>query len=265
MKTALLSMAVMMMTQTAFAMNDCQKQSLSVLQKNDQHGYRVYTKLDHEDKNKFLRVLTCEKVMILELPFAVRGAILNLSQDGTNLSLSGKNMNSLVLPQASLKPAAIVDQLDINDPIVKFYLLEQSQSNSKNDFSRLLEVLNSYTHALQSAVNLHALLPGASSTHHRNGLATVMNIVKIYINRVATTEAATFRILNLPENAQILRTMWADAENALKASCAPNKFGLGTNDAAVLAQLYSPDTMGGLVHILDYTPTISVQCRNASR
>lgn len=265
MKAVLLPALMMLLTQTAFALNDCQSEALGILQKRDPKAYRLYTSLRTESQHEALLQITCRKILIQELSSFSQAVTLWSAYDNAGVVLvSGEALPRGGLPRQMLEPRAILNQVDPNDPITKIYLLGKSQA--KTDFFILLDVMNAHTHELQTAVNLHPLLPGTANIGIRDRLVGVMNLVKLYLDRARTTHAATWKAINGDDrNTIIIQKLWAQAETTLKSSCRDVNFGLGVRDVGYLEQVYSLDNMRGLQTILDYVPDISADCRNTPR
>ncbi len=264
MKAILLPALMLLLSQTAAALTHCQSEALQILQKRDPKAYQLYRSSRIDVQEDAIQRLTCRQPLILELSTMVQAVSLLGVYDFAGMVLvSGETVTRGATPSQMLRPQALINQLDDNDPITKIYLLGNSQV--KVDFFTLLNVMNAHTHQLQTAVNLHALLPGTASIGIRDRLVGVMNLVKLYLERARTTHELTWKALQDTGNTILIQKLWAQAETTLKNSCRDVHFGLGVRDVGYLEQVYSLDNMRGLQQILTYVPHYSAECRSTPR
>ncbi|HNU51484.1 MAG TPA: hypothetical protein PKJ98_11370 [Verrucomicrobiota bacterium] len=108
-------------------------------------------------------------------------------------------------------------------------------------FDSLLEELNAYTHGCRAAAALHSLYDKNVQVSERDGLASFMLYLLLYLKHAHDCETATWRLLTEDrDHAALVLRLWTEAELVLaEAVCHPF---LGIRDRAKRRHLATPDT-----------------------
>jgi hypothetical protein len=228
----------------------CHPQALRDLRRLSPQGHAVYEAIG--DKGHFLRFLTCDDV-VLGLATAVHESVHLLTSEKDAYPLIGGGVAQR--PAEDLRffaPREIARRFDGRDSYVQTYL-KRGAASSSDDFRFLLDELNAYSHDLATSVRLVSLVrPEYGQVGHRDGLAALMTFVMSYVDTAQASVSQTWASLQRPEVRRTVATLWAQAEEALAASC--DVPGFGQDDAKSLAFLADPDNGTGLARLLGRAP-----------
>jgi hypothetical protein len=228
----------------------CQPQALRDLQRLAPEGHAVFEAIS--DKSHFLRFLTCDDV-VLGLATAVHESVHLLTSEKEAYPLIGGGLAAR--PSEELRffaPREIARRFDGRNMYVQTYL-RRGAASSSDDFRFLLDELNAYSHDLATSVRLVALLrPEHGQVGHRDGLAALMSFVMSYVDTARESVPQTWANLQRPEVKATVRTLWAQAEAALAASC--DVPGFGQDDRRHIAFVANPGNGAGLGELLGRAP-----------
>jgi hypothetical protein len=228
----------------------CQPQALRDLERLSPHGYAVYEAIS--DKRHFLRFLTCDDV-VLGLSTAVHESVHMLTSDKDAYPLIGGGVAER--PSESLRffaPREVARRFGASNMYVQTYL-KRGAATSAEDFRFLLDELNAYSHDLATSVRLVPLLrPENGQVGHRDGLAALMTFLMSYVDTAQASVPATWANLQRPEVRETVRTLWAQAETALAASCDVPSF--GQDDRRSITFLADSGNGAGLTELLGRAP-----------
>lgn len=265
MKTLISAILVVFFAQGASAQSECQNEALQTLFKTDRVGTHIYNSLAPNEKSFFINEILCKDIMIVDLTHGVFEASRRITDVSDFILPSGETRGSIRIPIEALKPSAIAGRFDKN--VLQYDLLHSSKT-----FQYLLSALNAHAVEVKSAVNLtkSGLLPARAQVGYRDRLASVMLMVKIYLD-AASKDKKTWDLLkdtDEPSNKArrlTIAKIWVQANQVMIEAC---KYpGLGIRDLEYLERVYSEEDRNGVQEVLGgaYDASIPVKCREANR
>jgi len=264
MKTLLSAVLVVFFAQGASAQSTCQNDAKQTMFKADPVGTYIYNNLDADHKSAFLNDVLCKEVTIVEITQGVFEATRRIADVKETFILPNfEKRGSIKIPIWAIKPSAIADRFDKN--VLQYELL-----NSSVTFQFLLSALNAHAVEVKSAINLakQGLLPARGQVGYRDRLASVMLMVKLYLDTVSQAQDGRtwnlFKGTNEASNEARRLTVakiWVQANLVMNEAC--NYPGLGIKDFEDLERVYSPENRDGIQQILGgaYQANMPVKCR----
>lgn len=238
--------------------SECRQTATEKLKEASPKGYAIYERI--KDKKFFLNWISCGEGQ-LGLPTAVHESVHYITGeiDAYPLVAGGQ----VKRPQETSKffaPAKIAGKFKASNIFVSTYL-RRGGASSSTEFVYLLDEMNAYTHDLNVAMDLNKARPIRDNVGNRDGLAALMAFFALYAQAAEEKEPSTWSGLQKPEVTNVVSKLWAQAEDAMVASCRIPNFGM--DDKAHLKQLCQPKPQASLQKILGRAPVCPSDCLKA--
>jgi hypothetical protein len=255
---ALACMAVAAGTRSAAEAGDCRPGALERLRASAPDGFAIYQAI--KDKKFFLDWISCGEQQ-RGLPTAVHESVHYISAELDAFPLvQGGQLKRPHEVSAFFAPSLIAGKFKPTEFVTTY--LRPGNASSSTDFLYLLDELNAYTHDLNTAVGLSRsparLEQGDEEVDHRDGLASLMAFVALYVERAAESEPATWRGLQEPRVAKTVSELWNRAEKVMASSCGIPNF--GTMDKGLIRQYCQAGPQAALQKILGRAPVCPTAC-----
>jgi hypothetical protein len=237
---------------------DCRPGALERLRASAPEGFAIYQAI--QDKKFFLHWISCGEQQ-LGLPTAVHESVHYIAAETDAFPLvNGGQLKRPHEVSAFFAPSAIAGKFKPNEFVTTY--LRPGSASSSTDFLYLLDEFNAYTHDLNTAVGLSrspaSRDQGDEEVDHRDGLASMMAFLALYVERAAESEPATWRGLLEPRVAKTVSELWSRAEKVMASSCGIPNF--GTMDKGLIRQYCQAGPQASLQKILGRAPVCPTAC-----
>src|SRR3954453_10979049 len=253
-----ISIAMLLGAPLAAAAADCRPTAIEQLRAAAPEGFGIYEKI--QDKKFFAGWINCGEPQFA-LPTAVHESVHYITAETDAFPLTGGGRVKGAHEVSSFfAPSLIADKFKPNDFVTTY--LRPGAASSSNDFLYLLDELNAYTHDLNTAVNLSRsqadVEQGKGEVDHRDGLASLMAFLALYVERAEESEPATWNGLQQPRVTKTVSELWGRAEKVMASSCGIPNF--GTLDKALIRQFCQRRPQASLHRILGRAPVCPSAC-----
>jgi hypothetical protein len=239
------------------AATDCHPAALERLRTVAPEGFAIYQKIP--DKKFFLHWISCGEQQ-LGLSTAVHESVHYISAETDTFPLfRGAQLKRPHEVSAFYAPSLIAGKFKPNEFVTTY--LRPGNASSSTDFLYLLDELNAYTHDLNTAVALsRAPIPadGDEEVDHRDGLASLMAYVALYVAHAAESEPQTWSGLQQPRVAKTVSELWGRAEKVMASSCGIPEF--GTKDRGLIRQFCAAGPQAALQKVIGRAPVCPTAC-----
>jgi hypothetical protein len=237
---------------------DCRPGAIERLRASAPEGFAIYQTI--QDKKFFLHWISCGEQQ-LGLPTAVHESVHYIAAETDAFPLvHGGQLKRPHEVSAFFAPSVIAGKFKPNEFVTTY--LRPGNASSSTDFLYLLDELNAYTHDLNTAVGLSRspapVGQGDEEVDHRDGLASLMAFVALYVERAAESEPATWSGLLEPRVAKTVSELWGRAEKVMASSCGIPNF--GTMDKGLIRQYCQAGPQASLQKILGRAPVCPTAC-----
>jgi hypothetical protein len=248
-------MALAASPHSAAAAGNCRPGALERLQASAPEGFAIYQKI--QDKKFFLHWISCGEQQ-RGLPTAVHESVHYIAAETDAFPLiNGGQVKRPHEVSGFFAPSLIAGKFKANDFVDTY--LRPGRASSSSDFLYLLDELNAYTHDLNTAVNLNrGPAEQGDEVDHRDGLASLMAFVALYVERAQESEPATWSGLQQPRVAKAVSELWGSAEKVMASSCGIPNF--GTDDKPLIRQFCQGRPQAALQKILGRAPVCPTAC-----
>lgn len=242
----------------AAAAPDCRSAALERLQTSAPEGFAIYQKI--KDKKFFVHWISCSEAQ-RGLSTAVHESVHYIAGDADAFPLiNGGQLKRPHEVSAFFPPSQIAGKFKGNDFADTY--LRPGRASSSTDFLYLLDELNAYTHDLNTAVKLNrGPAEQGDEVDHRDGLASLMAFVALYLERAQESEPATWTGLQQPRVAKAVSELWGSAEKVMASSCGIPNF--GSEDKSRIRQFCQSGPQAALQKILGRAPVCPTACLKA--
>lgn len=227
----------------------CTDEAIRILKQNSSHGYRVY--LDRKDRKFFSRFLDCD-----DIPNSLSTAVHESVH--TMWRRSRYREHPYYLPDGTWAKVEFRDLFHREELLQDLggkarpnnsYDESYLASTGNQDITMVLEELNAYIHDLIVTKDLAPLMPGTMQVSGRDGLATFMHYLKLYLHRAKVKHPRDWEeISGSQAYVATIRAMWSFAEKALREACPIPRIGI--RDQVILGDVYAPESAGALEELL---------------
>ena len=239
----------------ASAQTNCKPQAVRDLQRLAPDAHAIYTAV--ADKKFFMQWITCDDIQ-LGLATAVHETVHMLTEENDAFPLvSGASIKRPHAVSKFYPPREIAAQFDRNSTYVQTYLMPKA-ATSADDFLFLLDEFNAYAHDLNSINKLQSLPKGPGVVSHRDGMVAMMAFMASYVQTAKEKKPQTWEGLQQPETRNVIRTLWNQAETALKASCGIP--GIGMDDRKYIGHVCQANNSSALGELLGQQVTCFSTC-----
>lgn len=225
----------------------CAARAIQALEAHDPDGYAVYKAVGDE---AFVPWLNCSAPPY-GLSLAVHESVHRMARDDLgshSYYLPGGGWQRL--PRKNLfNRSLVVAHLAPPDKDT-YYALYLTGPMGQQDIVMLLEELNAYTHAAISDVKLVGLMPARSKGSGRDGLASLMYYLELYLREARLQHESDYNVIRSSSDyLRVIKAMWENAEEALlKTAPYPN---LGIYDRYKLKQVYNAKNLEEIKLLFD--------------
>src|SRR4051794_23500395 len=236
---------------------DCRPAAIERLRAQAPEGFAIYQKI--ADKKFFTGWLSCSEDQ-RGVSTAVHETVHHITGDTDAYPLiRGGQLKRPHEAEAFFAPSMIAGKFKPSDFVTTY--LRPGNASSSSDFLYLLDELNAYTHDLNTAVALsRAPIPadGDEEVDHRDGLASLMAYVALYVEHAAESEPQTWSGLQQPRVAKTVSELWGRAEKVMASSCGIPDF--GTKDKGLIRQFCAAGPQAALQKVIGRAPVCPTAC-----
>ena len=248
------SLLLLTMTAGAESIKPCAGKALNLLKQRDKTGYEIVTRVN--DMAFFSTWLFCDNPPTYSISAAVHETNHKLSfmlSDYVKGSYGYYLGNGQIIkvPQKHMfYRSEIAQYLDSWDKGMSYYEIYLKGDSGKQDITVLLDELNAYIHSTNTSVKFVDLNPRNLIQSERDGLATFMYYVELYLKKARLSHTKQWEsICSDEEYMSLLKSLWQRAEETMESALKYPQ--LGQQDKFIIKKIYESQNINELVKTFD--------------
>lgn len=223
---------------------DCLDAATAMLKKHDPAGFAfvekngnepsIATWIDCDDPTYRLSAAVHETVHVVDFKSSMVGDVAFHTTADDNVTM----------PRTKYFPRSEIAAYLPKDAKYRETYLEGT--SGEQDLVSLLSELNAYTHGLATNGKLAYFIPRNRKISSRDGLATQMLYLELYVRRAKEAHPDDWRHMATDDQTlTVIQTLWSQAEETLVATLPDER--LGIDDGPILKRVYQPTQVEQLV------------------